>query len=227
MKYNNIVKGRFISRPNRFIAHAEIDGKEEICHVKNTGRCRELLVPHAEIILEKPDNPNRKTKYDLVSVYKNGRLINMDSQAPNKIAAELLAKLFPDFLIKPEQKYKNSRFDFYMESENKKAFVEVKGVTLENDNIVMFPDAPTERGVKHIRELVEAVKDGYDAYILFIIQMNGVKYLTPNYQTHREFGETLRTAEKNGVKIMAYDCIVNENEVTADKPVKVITENIQ
>lgn len=227
MKYNNIVKGRFISRPNRFIAHAEIDGKEEICHVKNTGRCRELLVPHAEIILEKPDNPNRKTKYDLVSVYKNGRLINMDSQAPNKIAAELLAKLFPDFLIKPEQKYKNSRFDFYMESENKKAFVEVKGVTLENDNIVMFPDAPTERGVKHIRELVEAVKEGYDAYILFIIQMNGVKYLTPNYQTHREFGETLRTAEKNGVKIMAYDCIVNENEVTADKPVKVITENIQ
>lgn len=225
MVYNSIVKGKFISRPNRFIAYAEINGKEEICHVKNTGRCRELLIPGADIILEKSDNPNRKTKFDLVSVYKNGRLINMDSQAPNKIAAELLPKLFPHYIIKSEQKYKNSRFDFYMESENTKAFVEVKGVTLEKDNIVMFPDAPTERGVKHINELIYAVENSYDAYILFIIQLNGVKYLTPNYKTHHEFGETLKLAEKKGVKILAYDCIVKENEITADKPVMVFTEN--
>lgn len=225
MVYNSIVKGKFISRPNRFIAYAEINGKEEICHVKNTGRCRELLIPGADIILEKSDNPNRKTKFDLVSVYKNGRLINMDSQAPNKIAAELLPKLFPHYIIKSEQKYKNSRFDFYMESENTKAFVEVKGVTLEKDNIVMFPDAPTERGVKHINELIYAVENSYDAYILFIIQLNGVKYLTPNYKTHHEFGETLKLAEQKGVKILAYDCIVKENEITADKPVMVFTEN--
>lgn len=225
MVYNSIVKGKFISRPNRFIAYAEINGKEEICHVKNTGRCRELLIPGTDIILEKSDNPNRKTKFDLVSVYKNGRLINMDSQAPNKIAAELLPKLFPHYIIKSEQKYKNSRFDFYMESENTKAFVEVKGVTLEKDNIVMFPDAPTERGVKHINELIYAVENSYDAYILFIIQLNGVKYLTPNYKTHHEFGETLKLAEQKGVKILAYDCIVKENEITADKPVMVFTEN--
>lgn len=225
MVYNSIVNGKFISRPNRFIAYVEINGKEEICHVKNTGRCRELLIPGTDIILEKSDNPNRKTKFDLVSVYKNGRLINMDSQAPNKIAAELLPKLFPHYIIKSEQKYKNSRFDFYMESENTKAFVEVKGVTLEKDNIVMFPDAPTERGVKHINELIYAVENSYDAYILFIIQLNGVKYLTPNYKTHHEFGETLKLAEQKGVKILAYDCIVKENEITADKPVMVFTEN--
>lgn len=225
MVYNSIVKGKFISRPNRFIAYAEINGKEEICHVKNTGRCRELLIPGADIILEKSDNPNRKTKFDLVSVYKNGRLINMDSQTPNKIAAELLPKLFPHYIIKSEQKYKNSRFDFYMKSANTKAFVEVKEVTLEKDNIVMFPDAPTERGVKHINELTYAVENGYDAYILFIIQLNGVKYLTPNYKTHHEFGETLKLAEQKGVKILAYDCIVKENEITADKPVMVFTEN--
>lgn len=183
-------------------------------------------MPGADIILEKSDNPNRKTKFDLVSVYKNGRLINMDSQAPNKIAAELLPKLFPHYIIKSEQKYKNSRFDFYMESENNKAFAEVKGVTLEKDNIVMFPDAPTERGVKHINELIHAVENGYDAYILFIIQLNGVKYLTPNYKTHYEFGETLNLAKQKGVKILAYDCIVKENEITADKPVMVFTENL-
>ena len=208
MIYNSIVKGRFISRPNRFIAYAEIDGKEEICHVKNTGRCRELLIPEADIILEISDNPNRKTKFDLISVYKNGRLINIDSQAPNKIAAELLPKLFPDYIIKPEQKYKNSRFDFYLESANKRAFAEVKGVTLENENIVMFPDAPTERGVKHINELIQAAENGFDAYILFIIQMNQVKYLIPNYETHREFGEALHLAKQKGVKILAYDCFI-------------------
>ena len=226
MIYNSIVKGRFISRPNRFIAYAEIDGKEEICHVKNTGRCRELLIPEADIILEISDNPNRKTKFDLISVYKNGRLINIDSQAPNKIAADHLPKLFPDYIIKPEQKYKNSRFDFYLESANKRAFAEVKGVTLENENIVMFPDAPTERGVKHINELIHAVENGFDAYILFIIQMNQVKYLIPNYETHREFGEALHLAKQKGVKILAYDCIVKENEITAHAPIKIFTENM-
>lgn len=224
MRYNSIVKGKFISRPNRFIAYAEINGKEEICHVKNTGRCRELLIPGTDIILERSDNTNRKTKFDLISVYKNDRIINIDSQAPNKIAAELLPKLFPHYIIKPEQKYKNSRFDFFMESENNKAFTEVKGVTLEKDNIVMFPDAPTQRGVKHINELIYAVENGYEAYILFIIQLSGVKYLIPNYKTHPEFGEILNLAAQKGVKILAYDCIVKENEITADKPVMVFTE---
>lgn len=226
MTYNQTVKGKFISRPNRFTAYIEINGREEICHVKNTGRCRELLIPGADIILEQSDNPNRKTKFDLICVYKNGRLINIDSQAPNKITAELLPKLFPNYIIKPEQKYKNSRFDFYMESADKKAFAEVKGVTLEKENVVMFPDAPTERGVKHIKELIDAAENGFDAYILFIIQMSGVKYLIPNYETHREFGEALSLAAQMGVKILAYDCIVKENEITAHNPIKVFTENI-
>ncbi|MGN1481763.1 DNA/RNA nuclease SfsA [Porcipelethomonas sp.] len=224
MKYKNIVNGKFISRPNRFIAKVCVNGLEETVHVKNTGRCRELLVPGAEVILERAENENRKTKYDLISVYKDDKLINMDSQAPNKIACELLHKLYPDAEIKPEQKYKNSRFDFFINNNGTRMFTEVKGVTLEENKTAMFPDAPTERGVKHIRELIEAVKEGYEAGILFIIQMKGIKLLIPNYSTHREFGEALKDAQKAGVKIMAYDCKVSENEVTADMPVRVNLE---
>ena len=226
MKYNNILTGEFISRPNRFIAKISVNGREETVHVKNTGRCRELLVPGAEVILERAENENRKTKFDLVSVYKGDRLINMDSQAPNKIAGELLHKLFPGAQIQPEQKYKNSRIDFFINDNGTKIFTEVKGVTLEENGIAMFPDAPTERGVKHVRELTESVKEGYEACILFIVQMKGIRLLTPNYTTHREFGEALKDAYKAGVKIIAYDCKVSEDEVTADMPVEVTLEEI-
>ena len=172
MKYENIKKAKFINRPNRFIAHIEIDGKEEVAHVKNTGRCKELLTEGATVYVSESDNPERKTRYDLVKVIKGDRLINMDSQAPNKIFHEWVKKgnLFKNItLIKPESKYKNSRFDFYIEADGKKIFVEVKGVTLEDKGVVRFPDAPTERGVKHINELISALEDGYEAYIAFVI----------------------------------------------------------
>lgn len=223
MKYNNITKGIFISRPNRFIANVSINGKEEICHVKNTGRCKELLKNGACVYLQKADSSERKTKYDLITVKKEDRLVNIDSQAPNKIFYEWVkhSGFFGEpKLIKPEHKYQNSRFDFYLETEDRKIFIEVKGVTLENDGIVMFPDAPTERGVKHLKELCHAVKNGYEAYIFFIIQLSDVKYFTPNKITHPEFAEALVLAEKQGVKIKCFDCIVSENEIVANKFVK-------
>lgn len=203
MKYRKIVKGSFISRPNRFIAQVDIDGTEHTVHVKNTGRCRELLIPDAEVYLEESANPNRKTKYDLVTVSKNGRLVNMDSQAPNAVFKEYLQEgaVFENTtIIKPEYKYGNSRVDFYVEHRDKKALIEVKGVTLEKDNIVLFPDAPTERGVKHIYELISAVKEGFEAYIVFIIQMSDVKYFTPNAETHPEFAQGLIDAENPELK---------------------------
>ena len=223
MEYKNTAKGRFISRPNRFIAEVEIDGQKQICHVKNTGRCKELLLSGSTVLLEKSDNPNRKTLYDLVAVYKDKRLINMDSMAPNAAAGEFLPVLFPDLTcVKPEFKHQNSRFDFYFEHGGKKAFLEVKGVTLEDDGVVRFPDAPTERGIKHLNELAESVKQGFEAYVLFVIQMEGVKYFTPNYATHQAFGEALAQAEKAGVKLLAYDCKVTEKSMTLNKPVKII-----
>ena len=178
MKYERMLEGKFISRPNRFIANIEIDGKIEVCHVKNTGRCRELLVPGAEVYVQKADNPDRKTQFDLISVYKDKMLVNMDSQAPNKVFKEWAetSGYFKNLsYIKPECKYNNSRFDFYLESDQRKIFVEVKGVTLENDGVVSFPDAPTERGIKHLKELEEAVKDGFEAYVCFIIQMEALR----------------------------------------------------
>lgn len=219
MRYENIVKGRFLARPNRFAAHVEIDGREEICHVKNTGRCRELLVRDCTVYLDKAKNPDRKTKYDLVAVEKGQRLINMDSYAPNIAAGEFLPKIFPDCIIKPEYTYGNSRFDFYIEDNNRKILLEVKGVTLEQDGIVMFPDAPTERGLKHVNELISCVKNGYEAYLLFVVQMDKVKYFTPNNETHPEFGEALKKASQNGVKILAYDCAVTPDSMEIKSPV--------
>ena len=218
MKYNNIYPGKFISRPNRFIANIEISGNTEVCHVKNTGRCRELLIEGADVFVQKSDNPLRKTVYDLISVYKNGMLINMDSQAPNKVFFEWAreSKFFGGItFLKPECKYKNSRFDFYIEAGNRKIFVEVKGVTLENDGIVSFPDAPTERGVKHLNELIDAVKNGFEAYVFFVIQMSKCNYFTPNKENHPEFADILLQAEKAGVVIKAIKCKVTKTEITA------------
>lgn len=221
MKYLNIQKGIFKSRPNRFIANVEIDGRKEIAHVKNTGRCRELLTPDAEVYLERSDNSARKTAFDLITVQKGDRLINMDSQAPNRVFHEWAAAgkfIGKADLIKPEHKWGNSRFDFYLEKGERRCLVEVKGVTLENDGVVLFPDAPTQRGVKHINELIAAYEQGYETYIFFVIQMKDVKYLSPNDASHPEFGAALRKAAAAGVNILAYDCHVTaESLEIADK----------
>lgn len=218
MKYTNIYHGKFISRPNRFIAYIEISGKTEVCHVKNTGRCKELLIEGADVFVQKSANPLRKTAYDLISVYKNGMLINMDSQAPNKVFHEWAkdSGFFGEIsTIKPEYKYKNSRFDFYIESGERKILVEVKGVTLENEGVVSFPDAPTERGVKHLNELIDAKKNGFETYVFFIIQMERCKYFAPNRKNHPEFADILLKAKKEGVGIRALKCKVSKTEITA------------
>ncbi len=224
MKYGKIQKANFISRPNRFVALVSIDGKETAVHVKNTGRCRELLTDRAEVWLEKSSNPDRKYQYSLVTVKKGDRIVNMDSQAPNKAVGEWLSEggLFTDVkLIKPECKYGNSRFDFYVEYADKKAFIEVKGVTLENDGVVSFPDAPTERGSKHLRELCECIKEGYEAYVIFVIQMNDVLYFTANVCHDPVFARTLSQAYNEGVKVLAYDCLVTEDEMKIGDSVEV------
>ena len=214
MRYSNIVPGRFVDRPNRFIAHVELDGQVQTVHVKNTGRCRELLVPGATVYVQHSDDPNRKTQWDLIAVEKGERLINMDAQAPNKVfgewaqAGSFLTNLT---LLKPETTYASSRFDFYAEGDGKRHFIEVKGVTLEQDGIVRFPDAPTERGVKHLEELVQAKREGYECWACFVIQMSDVKWFEPNDATHPQFGDALRRAEQAGVRILALDC-----EVTAE-----------
>lgn len=216
MKYRNIVEGIFISRKNRFIGHICINGKEEVCHIKNTGRCRELLVEGARVFLEPASDEKRKTKYSLVTVDKGGRLINMDSQAPNKVVEEAVKNkvIFKDAtFIKREVKYDNSRFDFYIERGKKRAFVEVKGVTLENNNIVSFPDAPSERAVKHLEDLKKAVSEGYDAYVIFVVQMSDVDYFVPNETNHKAFADKLREVSRAGVNIAAYDCFVSEDEI--------------
>ena len=227
MKYNNIEKAVFQNRPNRFIAQVELGGHTETVHVKNTGRCRELLISGTEVILEKSSNPDRKTKYDLICVNKSGRWINMDSQVPNKAAAEWIRNggLFPEEVtVKTEKTYGNSRFDIYVESEQRKAFIEVKGVTLEADNIARFPDAPTERGIKHVEELIRCLEDGYEAYLLFVIQMKGARRMEPNWRTHEAFGEALQKAQAAGVKVLAYDCRVEPDLLELDEPVEVAVE---
>ena len=221
MKYKRIIKGKFISRPNRFIAHVEIEGQVEVCHVKNTGRCKELLVPGCTVILEIADNPARKTKFDLIAVYKGEMLINMDSQAPNKVAFEYLKDRFPNAEIHPEFKKGNSRLDFMLEQEGKQLYVEVKGCTLEKDGGAYFPDAPTERGVKHLNELMTCVKEGHRAMALFIVQMRPIKFLSPNDITHPEFGETLRMAAASGVELAAVDCEVREDSLIYGNPVEI------
>ena len=216
MKYENIVKGQFISRPNRFIAEVNIGGKKEVCHVKNTGRCKELLIPNCTVYLERSSNHERKTKYDLIAVQKGKMLVNIDSQAPNKVFGEWIenGEYLKDIIrIKPECKYKNSRFDFYIETKDRKIFAEIKGVTLEENGIVRFPDAPTERGVKHINELCDSVKSGYDAYIFFIVQMEECKYFTPNRNTHPEFADALITAQKCGVNVECLNCTVEPDKL--------------
>ena len=224
MIYKSIRKAAFLSRPNRFIAHINIDGREEVCHVKNTGRCKELLTENATVFVQESDNPNRKTKYDLISVFKGERLINMDSQIPNKVFAEWAetSGYFGNIKhIKAEKTFGSSRFDFYIETESDKIFVEVKGVTLEEEGVVTFPDAPTERGVKHINELCRCIDDGYKAYIFFIVQMDNVKYFTPNCKTHPQFAAALKAAAEKGVNIAVLDCRVTEDSIVADKFVEV------
>lgn len=228
MKYKEVVKGVFSERPNRFIAKVEIDGCEETVHVKNTGRCKELLLENSVVYLSVSDNPLRKTKYDLIAVEKqteNGTvLINMDSQVPNDMVAEWLKKgeLFSkNAIIKREVTFGKSRFDFYVEDSNNKAFIEVKGVTLENNGVALFPDAPTERGVKHIKELCSCVEKGYSAYIVFVIQMSGINLFKPNDATHKAFGDALRQAEKAGVSILAYDSVVTNESVCINKPIMI------
>lgn len=213
MHYENIIHGEFVSRPNRFIAKVIVEGKEETVHVKNTGRCKELLLPGADVILEISDNPNRKTKYDLISVYKEGLgLVNIDSQAPNKVVKEWLERQGYD-TIKPEYTYGNSRLDFYMEKAGEKYLLEVKGCTLEIDGVGYFPDAPTERGVKHLRELAKAAGEGYHAMAAFVIQMEGVQEVRPNVATHEEFGVALKEAQEAGVEVLPLCCKVTEDEL--------------
>lgn len=216
MKYEKIRRARFLSRPNRFIAMIELNGREEICHVKNTGRCRELLIPGVTVFVQETNNPNRKTKYDLIAVYKGERLVNIDSQVPNKVFSEwvLDGNLFQHVtLMKPETSYKNSRFDFYVETDDKKFFVEIKGVTLEKDGAVFFPDAPTERGVKHLRELAACIEEGFEACVFFVIQMKDVTYFSPHDETHKAFGDALREAKRAGVRVLAADCVVTPDSI--------------
>ncbi len=219
----DIYSGKFISRPNRFIAKVEIQGVVETCHVKNTGRCKELLTDGTTVYLEHWDTVSRKTKYDLIAVEKGDLLINMDSQAPNKVAAEYLPTLFPDATkIKPEVKHGNSRFDFYLETPTEKWFIEVKGVTLEENGVARFPDAPTQRGVKHVEELSAALHEGYRTMILFIVQMSGMHHVEPNDRTHPEFGAALRQAKSAGVEIRAVECTVTPNSLFATQEIPVI-----
>lgn len=226
MKYQNIKKAKFISRPNRFIANIEIDGKIQIAHVKNTGRCRELLVPGAEIYVQELDSDTRKTKFDLITVKKGKRLINMDSQIPNHVFREWVESgNFTDgvTLIRPETFFGDSRFDFYIEAGDRKIFIEVKGVTLEENGIVRFPDAPTERGIKHLRELMRAKEEGYDAFVVFIVQMDNVSHFEPNDATHLEFGQALREAAINGVSVIALSCHITPDSIDAVKEIEVKT----
>ena len=216
MHYLNMTPGVFLARPNRFIAHIEINGQAEIVHVKNTGRCRELLPVGAEVWCQKSDNPSRKTKFDLITVRKGNRLINMDSQAPNIAAKEWLLSggLGTVENVRSETKHGDSRFDFSFTKDGTPCFLEVKGVTLENDGICAFPDAPTERGTKHLRGLQKCVEEGFGGYVLFVIQMSDVKYLHPNDVTDPDFGRALREAAAAGVKVLAVDCIVTEDSMT-------------
>ena len=225
MRYQNVRAAKFIDRPNRFIAHVELDGKTETVHVKNTGRCRELLVPGCTVYLEKGTNPGRKTAYDLIAVEKGSLLINMDAQAPNRVFAEWAAAggfLSDVTAVRPEYRYGESRLDFCLETPGGLHLVEVKGVTLEENGNARFPDAPTERGVRHIRELQRAAESGLDAALFFVIQIKDIRSVTPNDATHPAFGEALREAAAQGVRVLAYDCDVTPDSLSIRKEVPVI-----
>lgn len=227
MIYKNIVEGVFIKRPNRFIAHVSIDGREEIAHVKNTGRCKELLVEGAKILLEDhTGDSSRKTKYSVISVWKGDMLVNIDSQVPNEVVFNALIsgriEGFEDIkYIKREVTFGNSRYDIYFETSEEKGFIEVKGVTLENNSIAVFPDAPTERGTKHVLEMIEAVKKGYKGYIFFLIQMNGPRKFRLNWEMDPSFSKAVKLASENNIKILAYDSIVSFNEIKIGKPIDI------
>ncbi|MBQ7016013.1 MAG: DNA/RNA nuclease SfsA [Firmicutes bacterium] len=225
MRYSHIRKGEFLRRPNRFIAHVLLNGEEVICHVKNTGRLKELLLPGATVFLEESDNTARKTRFDLVAVMRGDAVVNIDSQAPNQAVGDWLRKggLFEDVShVKAETRYGASRFDFYIESASgRKAFLEVKGVTLLQEDVARFPDAPTTRGIKHIEELVKCMEDGYEAYILFLLEMKGSRWMEPNDATHPAFGKALREAAAKGVNVLAYDCIVTPDRLEVAQPVEV------
>jgi sugar fermentation stimulation protein A len=224
MKYKHVCQGTFLTRPNRFIARVMINGEEHTVHVKNTGRCRELLVPGARVYLTKSDNPNRKTAYDLIAVEKGDLLINMDSQAPNKVFQEWAEQggFLPNpTLIKPEYVHGDSRFDFYLEQGDTRHLVEVKGVTLEENGVARFPDAPTERGVKHINGLMAAQEEGYVCSICFVVQMSPVQWMEPNDSTHPAFGDALRRAAEAGVQVIAVDCAVTSDSLSIQDRVPV------
>ena len=226
MEYGNMVEARFLRRVNRFTAFVELNGQEEMVHVKNTGRCKELLIEGARVFLEEADKEGRKTKYSLIAVYKGDMLVNMDSQAPNQMAAEALAEgkieeIGEVGFLKREVNYENSRFDLFYQKGEKKGFIEVKGVTLEGNGIAKFPDAPTERGAKHLRELIKAKEEGYEAAALFVIQMKGVQEFRPNEERDKNFTAALKEAAKAGVKILAYDCRVQVGKVYIDQKVPV------
>ena len=227
MIYDRMVPGTFLERPNRFIAYVEVEGRKETVHVKNTGRCAELLQTGVRVYLQESENPGRKTKWDLIAVEKGSRMVNMDSQIPNKVVKEWLeaGHLFENITrIQPEFTYGNSRFDLYVEADGKQIFIEVKGVTLEQDGVVRFPDAPSDRAVKHVEELKAAVKEGYEAYVFFVIQMKDVRYFTPNMDTHPAFGEALRDAARAGVHVLAYDCEVSSDRIAIADIVPVVLE---
>ena len=224
MRYGEVKRGRFLARPNRFVAHVELEGERVVCHVKNTGRCRELLTSGAAVYLERAENPARKTPYDLIAVEKGDLLINMDAQAPNKVFGEWAAagRFLPGLTaLRPEFTWEDSRFDFRLEDHLGPCFVEVKGVTLEEDGLALFPDAPTERGVKHLRGLRRAVERGYRAAVFFVVQMKGPRLFRPNDGTHPAFGQALREAAAAGVGVYAWDCAVTPESLTLDAPVEV------
>lgn len=223
MEYQQVISGKFLVRPNRFIAHVEVGGQVVVAHVKNTGRCKELLVPGATVYLTQAQNPLRKTLYDLIAVEKGSLLINMDAQAPNRVFAEWArAGGIPGLtLLRPETAWGSSRFDFYWESATQRGFVEIKGVTLEKDGGAYFPDAPTLRGVKHLKELTAARQQGYQAAVCFVIQMTGVKFFSPNDETHPEFGDTLRMTARSGVEVWAYGCRVTPHSLEMAQPVEI------
>lgn len=230
MFYNQMKQGHFLARPNRFLAQVEIAGRVEICHVKNTGRCRELLIPGAAVYVQEHDDSRRKTKFSLIAVQKGSLLVNMDSQAPNKVAAEWLLQEEPwgkIKLFKPECRHGNSRFDFYLETDSRKLFIEVKGVTLEQNGEAVFPDAPTQRGVKHLSELIGCLQAGYEAAVLFVVQFGGARCFRPNYATHREFAVMLKQAAAAGVQVKAAECLVTPESlrITGEIPVLLDDEN--